>query len=258
MPPLAVPPGLRSVIDQALGYGEDFPAGTTVWERVLPDGAVRIVVDLSRPAILPRIAVLGPRTRAELVPLSGRMEGMSLTLTPAAASAVLGVPIGEIADRAVSLEEMWGAPARMLGERLHVTTGNRERGELLWAGLRARLAHRDDRAPPALLSLVATHAWQAPGGVRGLAAALGLGERRLQQLCREHLGLSPRSIGRLHRLHGLLRSLRSVARPDWAMLALDHGYCDQAHLAREFRRLTGLTPTEYRRRVISGSSKTAA
>jgi AraC-like DNA-binding protein len=258
IPPLTVPPDLRGVVGQALSYREDLPIESVVWERVLPDGAVRIVVDLSQPAILPRIAVVGPRTSAELVRLSGRMDGLSLTLAPAAARAVLGVPVGEIADRTLPLSALWGAPAEVLGEQLQGTSHGRDRGELFWASLRTRLARRGDRAPPALLHAVAGAARRAPGRVQDIAAALGLGERRLQQLCRDHLGLSPRSIGRLHRLHGLLRALRSAARPDWAMLALDHGYCDQAHLVREFRRFTGLTPTAYRRRTVSGSSKTPA
>src|SRR5262249_6757588 len=32
--------------------------------------------------------------------------------------------------------------------------------------------------------------------------------------------------------------------PAWALLAANYGYADQAHLAREFRDLTGLAPTE--------------
>jgi AraC-like DNA-binding protein len=256
MPPLAVPPELRGVVGQALRYREDLPTESAVWERVLPDGAVRIVVDLSRPAILPRIAVVGPRTTAELIPLSGRMEGMSLTLTPAAARTVLGVPIGELADRTVPLAELWGPPAVALAERLHATV--HDRSALLWAGLRTRLAGHDERVPPALLDALAAATRGAPGRVQDRAAALGLSERRLQQLCRDHFGLSPRSIRRLDRLHGLLRALRSVGRPDWAMLALDHDYCDQAHLVRDFRRFTGLTPTDYRRLAVSGSSKTPA
>ncbi len=258
MPLLAVPPDLRGVIGAALSYREDIPMEAAVSERVLPDGAVRIVVDLSHPTVLPHIAVVGPRTTPALVRLSGRMEGLSLTLTPAASMTVLGVPVGEIAGRAVPLSGLWGAPAGVLAERLHATGHDHERGALLWACLRARLAGRDDRAPPALLHAVAGATQRAPGRVRDCAAALGVGERRLQQLCRDHLGLGPRSIGRLHRLHGLLRALRSVARPHWATLALDHGYCDQAHLAREFQHFTGLTPTDYRRRTISAVPKTDA
>ncbi|QYU67776.1 helix-turn-helix domain-containing protein [Leptolyngbya sp. 15MV] len=258
MPPLAVPPDLRGIVGQALSYREDLPTGRAVWERVLPDGAARIVVDLSQPATLPRIAVVGPRTTAELVRLSGRMEGLSLTLAPVAVRALLGVPVGEIAGRTLPLSELWGAPAESLGARLLEAPHERGRVDLLWAALRARLACGDDRAPPALLNAMKGVAERPPERVPDVAASLGLSERRLQQLCRDHFGLSPRSLRQLHRFHRLLRALRSIARPDWAPLALDHGYCDQAHLVREFRRFTGLTPTAYRRRAVSGSSKTTS
>jgi AraC-like DNA-binding protein len=71
------------------------------------------------------------------------------------------------------------------------------------------------------------------------------------------VGLSPRAWGRLARLHGCLRALRRQANPDWAEMAVDHGYYDQSHLANEFRALCGLTPTEFLGRAVSGSSKTA-
>jgi AraC-like DNA-binding protein len=35
---------------------------------------------------------------------------------------------------------------------------------------------------------------------------------------------------------------------DWARLAADHGYCDQAHLIDDFRDLAGITPGAYRPR----------
>jgi AraC-like DNA-binding protein len=40
-------------------------------------------------------------------------------------------------------------------------------------------------------------------------------------------------------------SLASHARVDWAVLALDAGFYDQAHLAGEVKELTGRTPTEW-------------
>ena len=171
MPPLAVPPDLLRVISQALSYREVFPTHMEIWERVLPDGAVRIVVDLSRPAILPNIAVVGPRTTAELVRLSGRVEGMSLTLSPAVAMAVLGVPIGEIADRTLPLGDLWGPSAAELCERLLAASGNHGRGELIWTSVRARLSERDDPAPPALLRVVGAAATVTAAGGRGIAMA---------------------------------------------------------------------------------------
>jgi AraC-like DNA-binding protein len=39
---------------------------------------------------------------------------------------------------------------------------------------------------------------------------------------------------------------------DWADTAARHGYCDQAHLADEFRDLAGVTPAGYLRSRVNG------
>lgn len=108
----------------------------------------------------------------------------------------------------------------------------------------------------------AVQAIHAGGGQRPLqdvAAVLDVGERRLQQLFRQHVGLSPKSVSRLARLHGLLRALRRSAAPAWAQLAPELGYYDQAHLVNEFRALSGLTPGQFLvRSAVSGSSKSSA
>ena len=90
------------------------------------------------------------------------------------------------------------------------------------------------------------------------AAALDIGERRLQQLFHEHVGLSPRAWRRLARLHACLRALRVQRAPAWAELALDGGFYDQSHLVNEFRALCGITPTEFLVQRVSVSSKTPA
>ena len=46
-------------------------------------------------------------------------------------------------------------------------------------------------------------------------------------------------------------------RPDLTALALDLGYASHSHFARSFRRAFGLTPSEARGRISSGSGPTA-
>ena len=103
--------------------------------------------------------------------------------------------------------------------------------------------------------LIAASGGQQP--LREVAAAVGVGERRLQQLFHAHVGLSPRAWGRLARLHACLRALRRQPAPAWAEVALESGFYDQSHLANEFRALCGVTPTEFMGHAISGSSKTS-
>ena len=54
----------------------------------------------------------------------------------------------------------------------------------------------------------------------------------------------------LARIARLERALLGLGRDDVSLAGLAHdcGYSDQAHLSRDFRHLTGLTPGQWRRR----------
>lgn len=77
-----------------------------------------------------------------------------------------------------------------------------------------------------------------------LAAAFGMGERRLQRLVRSRVGLSPKWLIQRRRLHDAVLGLKTGER-SLAQLAADLGYSDQAHFTRDFRAVTAMTPGEY-------------
>jgi len=252
-----VEPALRRHVAHILLYRETIPDGE-VFERVLPDGAVRLVFNLADGSAPPAAGVLGACAAPAIVRLRGRMEGLSVTLRPGAAAALLGVPAGAIADAAVPLDALWRGDAARLLEHLAAATSDAARVALLQHTLQHRLRAHDTEGPSvaaAALQLIAASGGRRP--LREVAAAVGVGERRLQQIFQAQVGLSPRAANRLARLHGLLRALRTRPTPGWAQAALDAGYYDQSHLANEFRALCGLTPTEFLGRATSGSSKTA-
>ena len=247
-----------------LGYREALPAGQEVLERVLPDGAVRLVFNFGDAPSAGEgagqpVEAVGAAAAPARVRLRGRIEGLSVTLRPGAAAALLGVPADEVAHTAVHLDELWRGEGAELRERMAAAPDDAARVALLEAALRRRLAAGDGAPHPAALhaaQLIAASGGRRP--LREVADAVGLGERRLQQLFRQQVGLSPGAWRRLARLHACLRALRRPAVAGWAELALDGGFYDQAHLANEFKALCGLTPTEFLGRAISHSSKTAA
>jgi hypothetical protein len=69
-------------------------------------------------------------------------------------------------------------------------------------------------------------------------------ERTLRRAIVETIGVPPKYVQRVQRLHRAVRSADSSPVPDWARLAVETGFYDQAHLIREFRTFTGLSPTE--------------
>jgi methylphosphotriester-DNA--protein-cysteine methyltransferase len=256
---MPVSAALRPHVSHILLCNEHVAAGHEVLERVLPDGAVRLIFNLGEVGS-PSAVVAGASTAPALVRLRGRIDGVSLTLCPGGAAGLPGLPAGELAGMAVPLDTLWGSEGTRLLERMAKAPDDATRMALLHAALQRRLREADGGSASQRAATHAARLIAASGGrrpLREVAETVGVGERRLQQLFHAHVGLSPRAWGRLARLHGCLRALRRQANPDWAEMAIDHGYYDQSHLANEFRALCGLTPTEFMGRAVSGSSKTA-
>jgi transcriptional regulator GlxA family with amidase domain len=74
------------------------------------------------------------------------------------------------------------------------------------------------------------------------AAAAGLNRRTFVPLFQRHIGINPKSYQRLVRFTGVLAALRDSSDQPIAAIAAEHCYADQAHLTREVRQLTEVTP----------------
>jgi AraC-like DNA-binding protein len=81
--------------------------------------------------------------------------------------------------------------------------------------------------------------------VTTLAEVFGIPERRLQRLFVEYVGVSPKWVMRRARLLEAARRADAGDGVDWATLALDLGYADQAHLTRDFTVTLGIPPARY-------------
>lgn len=255
---------LRGTVAHVLLCRESLPRGEVVLERVLPDAAVRLAFnfgDLPSADSNPGYAVeaIGASGAPAIVRLSGELHGVTVTLRLGAAHAVLGLPAREIRNGAVHLDELWHGEASRVLARMAEAPDDAARMAVLEAALLDRVRRNHTTLADAKVRLAARHVAQSEGriGVRALADALGVTERRLQQLFDTHVGLSPRAFIRLSRLHTCLRLLRREPGVSWARVAAHAGYYDQAHLANEFKALSGLTPSAFLTRA-SGSSKTAS
>jgi AraC-like DNA-binding protein len=161
---------------------------------------------------------------------------------------LLGVPMAQIVDQVVRLEDVLGAgPAARLACLGGLPVGER----VAW--LDAALVERLRGASP-----VDRQLRYAVGLLRGrpdldlgeIARDIGWSRKHLASRTRDCLGVGPRSFRRLLRFSRLMDLLRQAPLPGWALLALEAGYCDQSHMNREFREFAGLTPTEYLARCL--------
>ena len=111
--------------------------------------------------------------------------------------------------------------------------------------LHSMLPERDPQAEQAA-ALVA-RITDDPGlrRVDQLSASAGMTPRTLQRLFADYVGVSPKWVMRRARLHEAAERADSGEPVDWACLASDLGYADQAHLTRDFTVTIGVPPSRY-------------
>jgi len=183
----------------------------------------------------------GPaRRRFERV-LRGRDRAVATRFRPAGARALLGRPVASIADRFVD--------ARPLGLDLADAIADAPLDEAV-ARLDAALVDvlPDAPDPAAELAAAALARLAADRSLRrvgDLAAALGLSSRSLQRLFADYVGVPPAEVARRLRLQEAAAAATSQEPVDWARLAAELGYCDQAHLVRDFTNAIGTPPARY-------------
>jgi AraC-like DNA-binding protein len=236
-------------------------AGTcrTAVEAKLPSAAAEILFNLgptgrhvvgpdhALASSTPRAAwVVGPHTRVLHVAKElADSDVVGVRLRPDAIPWVLGLPASELRGRVVDLEDVWGRDVERIREALHATPDARGRAALLAGEVASRAAGAAAGTASEVRALRRAVDSGGGGTVGEVARRFGLTHRRLIELFDHAVGLKPKEYQRVRRLRVVLASVRADPRPSWARVAHEAGYFDQAHMANEFRRLTGLTPSAY-------------
>jgi AraC-like DNA-binding protein len=218
--------------------------------RVLPDGCIDVIWDLARG----RARVVGTMTAAALVRAS-RYDVLAVRFRPGEAVGLLGLEAPQLTDTEIELEDLWGPAAGELLEQICEQPDPRALLSLLDRALSLRIGTRwaDWRVRRAVSLLM-----EGGSAVPEVASRVELGERQLERLFLERVGLSPKRFARVARLQRVLPLLGSA---DLATVALLGGFSDSSHVVREVRALCGVTPrvlaTEQGLRAMSEMSNDA-
>jgi AraC-like DNA-binding protein len=243
-------------------WANDRPALAHARERGLPTGCADLVIALGQDHIVRyadesdregrrhRYGVLqGPHDHAVLRDTARASSVVGVHFRPGGAAALLGLPLHELANRTLSLDEAFGLELTELRERLQSLRSARSRLGLLERWLRRRLLASERRwwpDPAIRWALQQFDAQPALARIEAVRASAGLAERRFSAGFLAEVGLTPKRYVRVRRFQALLRLRAESGDEKWVQLALEAGYSDQPHLTHEFRRLSGLTPSAYR------------
>lgn len=209
---------------------------------VVPDGTI----DLQW--IDGTFRVAGPDKEPQIEKVAAGATVIGLRFRPAAAAAWLGVPASDMVGQRLPLADLWGAKARRLADDVNLISSA---SGLIGAVETVIAQASGDRRPPdgamaAAYELIRAGPPQGTSLLPWLARGLGLSERTMRRRFGESYGYGPKTLDRILRYQHFLE-LNRDAKGSPAVLAMEAGYSDQAHLIRESRRLTGSTPGRERR-----------
>ncbi|MEO6525454.1 MAG: AraC family transcriptional regulator [Gemmatimonadaceae bacterium] len=247
-------------------------SGVPTTLRLLTDGCAGVVIDCGPSALATPPVFMGVMQAATVVTLGESRELIGVRFKPGGALPFVTSSLHELTGLRVPLPLLWGDLAHELGNAVRSATFS-ERIPALEHCLRGRMrqqqsaASRRQASPsPREVALVAqaiVHLGQeAAVRVSDVAAALGVGDRRLERVFNRAVGVPPKVFHRMRRCCEAARLIRhacgepphatvnttlkqNIARCNWPAIGSAAGYADQAHFIREFRALTGVTPVAY-------------
>ena len=168
------------------------------------------------------------------------LRALGLVLPPDTAARLMGMSTGAQVDTTLPWAALAGAgEAARLDDALHRADDDGARLAALQASLRRVLGRGPERVQRARAEALQRLCLAVGHQGAQAATTLGVGPRQLERRCQALLGLTPKQMQRITRLHGLLADAVRRQRPPDADAALAAGYYDQSHLARDVRRLTG-------------------
>ena len=202
---------------------------------VLPDACTDLVWEQGRGAF-----VAGPDTGPVPTVAKAGTALVGVRFRTPAGGPALGMPLSELRDQRVDLADLHPREARRLPGTLDPDIAMARA-----IGLAATLV-ADGAPDPAAARATALLA-DPRARAEDVAAEVGLSMRQLRRRCHAVVGYGPKTLQRVLRFRRFVSRIDAGPpsgqdRHDLALLAVQAGYADQAHLTRECQDLAGLTP----------------
>jgi AraC-like DNA-binding protein len=230
---------LRAYVDYHWYVGWRTP--TPYRQQVVPQPRIHVAAEHGR------LLVHGISRRPFFRTLTGTGHTLGVSFRPGGFRPLLGSPVAALAERVVPAGELFAVDDRPCAEDILAAEDVTAMVAAMERYLLA-LHPTPDPAVEQVADLVA-HAEHEHALTRAedLAAHAGTSLRSLQRLFTDYVGIGPKWVISRYRILDAAAAAHSGRRVDWAALAADLGFADQAHLTRAFARVVGTPPAAYRR-----------
>jgi len=218
--------------------------------RILPDGCVDVIVsfrnDSVQSAMRPLLPYLvGTTTGYIELSYTKHVDMLGIRFNPAGITAFTRVPIYELTNLNVELSQVESLFDKHFFELLPEKKKTEERIAYINDYLIDKMCDVFNLDVPIIVA--ANRIKQANGNIsiEELSKQSCLCQRQLERRFKSAIGISPKAFSRIAKFRNAVHLLRTNPKQSLYSTALDCGYYDHAHLIKEFKALSGNTPSVY-------------
>jgi AraC-like DNA-binding protein len=179
--------------------------------------------------------------------LTGKTLIIIVVFQPYGFNHLSGIPASEVREKIIATADIFGGSGVMLHNKLseNLTIG------AIQQQLDSFFLEQAPKKPVALKPVIQTSlnymlSEKGAVSIHQLVKQTGYTERHIERTFNEYIGINPKKFGNTLKLHQFLRLLKYTSRlNNFTSLCYEAGYADQSHLIKEFRKYTGITPTQY-------------
>jgi AraC-like DNA-binding protein len=223
--------------------------------RLFSDGNPGIVFHLGEPLIqyrgnygmLPRSFIYGQISQYNDVLSTGKFGILVVVLQPYGIYSLLGIGASEFNDCNISLTEIFGSEALDLEDQLLFARDHQSKIAIIEEFLLSKAQDKVD--PDSLFKEALQVIYKCKGAItiEELLKKIPITERQLERKFKQYVGTAPKRYAEIIKFQHFLKRLQTHAQGEKISdIVYDSGYYDHSHLNGFFKKITGITPNQYK------------
>lgn len=228
---------------------------TTGKYKILPDGYSDFIFCLSGTA-MPQAGenslyrcesyyVGAMTTFSELTALPAQVDMLGVRFKPGGLSAFCDIPLHEFRNLRVNTDDCACLFPPGFTDRLRELRTTNTRIAEIENFLVTCLEKHFTSDPQVDSAIKQIHSSLGQVSINSLMEKICLCQRHLERKFKHTTGYSPKELARIVRFRHTSSLLKNTNPANYQHLAMDCGYCDHSHMIKEFRQLSGVSPTEF-------------
>jgi len=201
--------------------------------------------DKKKPVCITKGWLKGLHEKPYGIELGEYTRSISIRFKPCAAYALLLKPMNLISNKIIPAEDMEIPGFTSLHSEFEKNTDPEKIEKIVNDYLKAHIKPKEFDRPRIFNVLQKIQNQKSKAGLPELAEEAGVSTKHLNTLFDKFIGLSPKKFGNILRFNELLQEITKQQNNDWKVISKKFGYYDQSHFIHDFKKFTGLTPSEF-------------